>query len=138
MANGSVRDVVGRWISDAFHAVDVAGEHRHRHSRRGHRRSTVNQSLMPGIPAAAQIERLEDRTVLDADPYGTMGGMPGGTTTTTTSPPPGMTTTTNPPTTTTGPTGSTTGGMTGGMTGGGTFAGTFLSSEILMAVAPHG
>ena len=28
MANGSVRDVVGRWISDAFHAIEVAGEHR--------------------------------------------------------------------------------------------------------------
>jgi hypothetical protein len=134
VANGSVRDVVGRWISDAFHAVEVAGEHRHGHSRRGHRRPTVNQGLMPGILAAAQIERLEDRTVLDADPYGAMGGMPGGmpggTTTTSTSPPPGMTTITIPPTTTTGSTGS--------MTGGGTFGGTFLSNTSSFALRPNG
>lgn len=89
------------------------------------------------VLAASQIEQLEDRTVLDADPYGMLGGMPGGTTTTTyTTPPPIIPTGATTTTTTTST--STTTGLTTGMTGGGTFAGTFLSSASTFALRPNG
>lgn len=137
MASGSVRDVVGWWMSGMFPNVAVVSRSRHHNRRGGHSGSRLNRNLMPGILAASQIEQLEDRTVLDADPYGAMGGMPGGTTTYTTPPPTGTTTTPPPamipPTTTSGSTGATT-----GMTGGGTFGGTFLSSASSFTLRPNG
>ena len=96
----------------------------------------------------SQTETLEDRAMLDGDPYGMGGSMPGGmgsgrTGSTGTGTTPGTTTTTGGTgTTTTGGTtgtGTTTGGTsTGGGTSGGTMVGSFLGSVNGGVLRPSG
>ena len=139
MASGSVWEVVGPWFSRLFaNAAVVSGGPRHNRRGQWHFGSRMNRALMPGIIASLEIEQLEVRAVLDADWYGTVGGILGGPTTYTAPPSTGTTTapksTTIPPISTTiGSTGSTT-----TMTGSATFGGTFLSSTSSFAWRPNG
>ena len=135
MVSGVVRSLVEMMFSDRN---ATAGRSRTRDSRRrqtgrGGRFSVADVSL--GLRTTSQTETLEDRAMLDGDPYGMGGSMPGGMGTSGT----GSTTTTTTTTTTTGTSTGTGTTATGTTTGTGmTTTGTFLGSVSGGVLRPGG
>ena len=125
MVSGVVRSLVAMLFADCGSPCSFRSRNSRRKAGRGGQFRAADASL--GIVAAGQTETLEDRAMLDGDPYGTGGSMPPTTTTT-------STTTTTPPATTT----ATSTNTTTTTTTGGTTAGTFLGSVSGGVLRPAG